>query len=264
MRLGGGVDQSGEAWVPQTLSQYRVLQPVVLNDRKIELALPHKSLRLPFKVSLEKFDAPHDEGKPGSFSEFASTLSFQDAPVAGHPSIRRIDAVKLVEGSKYIQKLEEELGPARALDPEKRVYRGAVTRQDEKQITLEFEDRKVVKIPHSEIAHLEKNTHRIYMNNPTSYPETWYGPWLGTGFKFSQADHRMPSEPDYSGVQVLRDPGWMPKWVGSLMICFGIFTMFYLKPYFNRRPKVASRKPALQTSDLKNAVETAKPVGTSR
>ena len=78
------------------------------------------------------------------------------------------------------------------------------------------------------------------MNNPTSYPETWYGPWLGTGFKFSQADHRMPSEPDYSGVQVLRDPGWMPKWVGSLMICFGIFTMFYLKPYFKLKAQAAA------------------------
>ncbi|MCZ7648710.1 MAG: cytochrome c biogenesis protein ResB [Planctomycetota bacterium] len=99
---------------------------------------------------------------------------------------------------------------------------------------------------------------KIHMNHPTSYPVTWYGPWLGTGFKFSQADHGMlkdPPDPYYSGVQVLRDPGWAPKWIGSLMIVFGIFTMFYLKPYFRRKPAAgavasASAKAAAPAKDL--------------
>jgi len=76
-----------------------------------------------------------------------------------------------------------------------------------------------------------------------TYPVKWWGPWVGTCYKFSQANHKMPEDPDYSGVQVLRDPGWMPKWVGSLMICFGIFTMFYLKPYFKRKPQTAAAAP---------------------
>jgi len=31
-------------------------------------------------------------------------------------------------------------------------------------------------------------------------------------------------------VQILRDPGWSMKWIGSLLICLGIFMLFYLRP----------------------------------
>ena len=85
----------------------------------------------------------------------------------------------------------------------------------------------------------------ISMNRPTTFPQSWYGPWLGTCYKFSQASHHIipgdpeHSDPTYSGVQVLRDPGWFFKWVGCIMINFGIFTMFYLRPYFNRPKTVA-------------------------
>jgi hypothetical protein len=29
----------------------------------------------------------------------------------------------------------------------------------------------------------------------------------------------------------LRDPGWLLKWIGSLLIVAGVFMMFYLQPY---------------------------------
>jgi hypothetical protein len=32
-------------------------------------------------------------------------------------------------------------------------------------------------------------------------------------------------------VQILRDPGWLLKWVGSLLVVIGVFMMFYLQPY---------------------------------
>ena len=101
-------------------------------------------------------------------------------------------------------------------------------------MTVDFSDRSSFKVPLTDVIEYKRATHKISMNQPTVFPYTWYAPWLGTSFKFSQAGHD-PEMPDYSGVQVLRDPGWMPKWVGSLMICFGIFTMFYLKPYFHGR-----------------------------
>ncbi len=87
----------------------------------------------------------------------------------------------------------------------------------------------------------EKHSHVISMNRPTTFPISSIAPWLGTNYKFSQAGHNFPANPDYSGVQVLRDPGWLPEWLGSLMICFGIFTMFYLKPYFRRAPVASVR-----------------------
>ena len=73
------------------------------------------------------------------------------------------------------------------------------------------------------------------MNNPATYPPTWYGPLIGASYRISQAGHELPDRKDVSFVQVLRDPGWLPKWFGSLLLCVGIFTMFYL-----RRPP---RKP---------------------
>ena len=44
-----------------------------------------------------------------------------------------------------------------------------------------------------------------------------------------------PENLNQSSVQILRDPGWLFKWIGSLVICAGIFTLFYLRP-----PRVAA------------------------
>jgi hypothetical protein len=97
----------------------------------------------------------------------------------------------------------------------------------------------------------------ISMNRPCTFPMTWYGPWMGVCYKFSQASHHIipgdpkNSDPNYSGVQVLRDPGWLLKWVGCVMICFGIFTMFYLRPYFTYRPKAIALPPVEDEPDVK-------------
>ena len=29
----------------------------------------------------------------------------------------------------------------------------------------------------------------------------------------------------------MRDPGWLLKWIGSLLVVIGVFMMFYLQPY---------------------------------
>ncbi|HTL51709.1 MAG TPA: hypothetical protein VL860_03945 [Planctomycetota bacterium] len=81
----------------------------------------------------------------------------------------------------------------------------------------------------------------IFMNHPANFPNTVLGAYSGTSYKFSQADAR-PDDPSYSGVQILRDPGWSGKWIGALLICFGIFTMFYLKPYFSGRRMSAEER----------------------
>ena len=51
----------------------------------------------------------------------------------------------------------------------------------------------------------------------------------GLTYKISQASWN-PENLDQSSVQILRDPGWSLKWIGSLLICFGIFMLFYLRP----------------------------------
>lgn len=69
----------------------------------------------------------------------------------------------------------------------------------------------------------------VKMNHPASFPPEWWKTWIGLNYKFSQAGWN-PDNPNETTLQVLYDPGWFLKWAGSLMICFGIFIMFYLRP----------------------------------
>jgi hypothetical protein len=49
-------------------------------------------------------------------------------------------------------------------------------------------------------------------------------------YKISQASWN-PENVNQSTVQILRDPGWFLKWIGSLLVVIGVFMMFYLAPY---------------------------------
>jgi len=67
------------------------------------------------------------------------------------------------------------------------------------------------------------------MNRPANWPGGW-GPLLtGQNYKFSQAEWN-PQDLSETTLQVLFDPGWILKWIGSLAICVGIGVMFYWKP----------------------------------
>jgi hypothetical protein len=67
------------------------------------------------------------------------------------------------------------------------------------------------------------------MNQPMNYPDTWWRAWTGLTYKMSQASWN-PENLNQSSIQILRDPGWLFKWLGSLILCIGIFALFYLRP----------------------------------
>lgn len=90
---------------------------------------------------------------------------------------------------------------------------------------------------------------RIQMNDPSSYPPQWWRGWTGFNYKFSQAGWD-PDHLDQTTLQVLHDPGWFLKWTGSLLICGGIFTMFYLIP---------RNAPARRTAPAEAATEATSP-----
>jgi hypothetical protein len=69
-----------------------------------------------------------------------------------------------------------------------------------------------------------------WMNHPFSYPTGWWRTCTGLTYKISQASWN-PENLEQSSVQILRDPGWLLKWVGSLLVVIGVFMMFYLQPY---------------------------------
>jgi hypothetical protein len=76
----------------------------------------------------------------------------------------------------------------------------------------------------------ESATGSCWMNNPFSFPGAWWRTWTGFTYKISQASWN-PENLNQSTVQILRDPGWLFKWIGSLLIVSGVFMMFYLRPY---------------------------------
>lgn len=68
-----------------------------------------------------------------------------------------------------------------------------------------------------------------YMNNPMNFPAGLQYSFTGLTYKISQASWN-PDNLNQSSVQILRDPGWSLKWIGSLILCLGIGMLFYLKP----------------------------------
>ena len=78
---------------------------------------------------------------------------------------------------------------------------------------------------------LKKNLTRdglIRMNHPASFPGGFFATISGINYKFSQAEWN-PRDLGETTLQVLYDPGWLLKWIGSLAICAGIAMMFYWK-----------------------------------
>jgi len=71
------------------------------------------------------------------------------------------------------------------------------------------------------------------MNHPASFPGTLWANLTGINYKFSQAEWN-PRDLGETTLQVLYDPGWLFKWLGSLGICAGIAIMFYFKPKSSR------------------------------
>jgi len=69
----------------------------------------------------------------------------------------------------------------------------------------------------------------IHMNHPASFPGGFLANMTGLNYKFSQAEWN-PRDLKETTLQVLYDPGWFFKWTGSLAICIGIATMFYIRP----------------------------------
>ncbi|MEM1058975.1 MAG: hypothetical protein AAGK14_06980 [Verrucomicrobiota bacterium] len=87
-----------------------------------------------------------------------------------------------------------------------------------------------------------------HMNTPALYPDSFWRAVTGQTYKFSQAGWNRHDLTE-SRLQVLYDPGWLLKWVGSLGICVGIFMLFYMKGY-GREARAVDREA--QTAAMEN------------
>jgi hypothetical protein len=98
-------------------------------------------------------------------------------------------------------------------------------------------------------------TGQCWMNHPFSFPGSWWRTWSGQTFKMSQASWN-PENLGQSTIQILRDPGWLLKWIGSLLIVTGVFLLFYVKK-FRRQYGTAKTKRIVAPSPAPEAREVA-------
>jgi hypothetical protein len=98
-------------------------------------------------------------------------------------------------------------------------------------------------------------TGQCWMNHPFSFPGTWWRTWSGLTFKMSQASWN-PENLGQSTIQILRDPGWLLKWIGSLLIVTGVFLLFYVKK-FRRQYATAKTKRIVSPSPAPEEREVA-------
>jgi hypothetical protein len=68
-----------------------------------------------------------------------------------------------------------------------------------------------------------------HMNYPASFPGGFWDSVIGQNYKFSQASWN-PMNLNQTTLQILFDPGWPFKWIGSILIVCGIALLFYYKP----------------------------------
>ena len=98
-------------------------------------------------------------------------------------------------------------------------------------------------------------TGQCWMNHPFSFPGNWWRTWSGQTFKMSQASWN-PENLGQSTIQILRDPGWLLKWIGSLLIVTGVFFLFYVKK-FRRQYATAKTKRIVAPSPAPQGREVA-------
>jgi hypothetical protein len=96
-------------------------------------------------------------------------------------------------------------------------------------------------------------TGQCWMNHPFSFPGSWRRTWSGQTFKMSQASWN-PENLGQSTIQILRDPGWLLKWIGSLLIVTGVFLLFYVKK-FRRQYATAKTNRIIAPSSTPEARE---------
>jgi len=83
---------------------------------------------------------------------------------------------------------------------------------------------------------------KAFMNSPAMFPGDFWRSLLGWNYKFSQANWN-PQNLNETTLQVLYDPGWPFKWIGSLGICSGIALMFYFMPKRSPSERAGREEP---------------------
>lgn len=119
-------------------------------------------------------------------------------------------------------------------------YFGYAYRTVPSGVTLELVDFEVGYDPGTKTAATYKSqvkvdgaVHTIQMNEPLHKNDFTF---------FQSSFQEQPGGPAISVFSVAYDPGIVPKYLGSILLVAGIFTMFYLKPHMTGKKKPATKE----------------------
>ncbi len=168
-----------------------------------------------FTMRLDDFDLRVDPGTPTA-GNYTSFVTISD--VRNNPRVRDLEArLKSAASHDEHQQLSRELA--------------ALTKTLVDQLQAQAD--KAKNRSKSDATESEQGTvsqHVITMNEPLDYPDT-----KGRILRFFQENYGPPAgdgTPLYSIFRVNYDPGRWIKYLGSLLVTAGIFTMFYMRAYF--------------------------------
>ncbi len=173
-----------------------------LEQQMVRVAYGLELKPVPFSIELLHFEVPRDEGTETP-SDFRATVCFKDLKTeAPTNKLWRLF-------SKFADANGEQKASGAQHPSFQKAYEDASTRATQPSATP-----------------VEFGVQSIHMNHPASFPGTFLANMTGINYKFSQAQWN-PRDLDETTLQVLYDPGWLLKWIGSLAICIGIAMMFY-------------------------------------
>lgn len=166
-----------------------------------------------------------------------ATYSLLEKPVPG------FDGYQVVEVELAGQKIWLELGASGQITSGNYLYYVQYARRQVdlkfdvtlKSFKIDYYEGTVRPKEYSSVVEVAGQEHLISMNEPMKHG----------GFTFYQASYEMDeatNKPRASVFSVNYDPGRGIKYFGSLMMCFGIISMFYFKPKYSGSTKVLMRK----------------------
>jgi hypothetical protein len=166
-----------------------------------------------------------------------ATYSALEKPVPG------FEGYQVVEAELDGQKLWLELGASGQITSGNYLYYVQYTRRQVdlkfdvalKSFKIDYYEGTVRPKEYSSVVEVAGQEHLISMNEPMKHG----------GFTFYQASYEMDeatNKPRASVFSVNYDPGRGIKYFGSLMMCFGIISMFYFKPKYSGSTKVLMRR----------------------
>lgn len=236
-----GQEKSEEFWLLRNVpaphpafppESQRVFLP---NNKMVNFSFNCNQTDVGFAMKLIDFDLKVDPGTKTA-GNYTSNVLLLD--LRKHPDVVALETkIGQTSDAEERQKQKEELENLR--------------QEMFKKLFSEFDELSLAERDEWVASHAEADLQIVTMNEPMDYPDL-----NGRPLRFFQENYYPPDKagnrPYGSVFRVNYDPGRSMKYLGSALITFGIFLMFYMRAYFFKRKPVVKKQAA---PDLPEAAE---------